>query len=121
MSDTPARPAMTVRQIREGLGHIKPGEPNVLVTITRYEVSVLPADDINRRYFVLFVELTRRGAWVITDGHGGYDRDGGWTPGRDSGIEYADVEEALALARRLAPALAVNGHTATDAYRRTQA
>lgn len=26
-------------------------QPEVLVTTTRYTVSVLPADDINRRYF----------------------------------------------------------------------
>ncbi|MFD7922483.1 hypothetical protein ACFV3R_25065 [Streptomyces sp. NPDC059740] len=96
-------------------------QPSPLTDITRYEVSVLPADDINRRYFTLYVEKTRRGKWVVTDGHGGYDRDGNWTPGLTSGIEYADVEDALALARRLAPNVTVNGHTATDAYHRTQA
>lgn len=121
MSDSPARPAMTMRHMREGLGHIQPGEPNVLVEVSRYEVSVLPADDINRKYFTLFVKLTRRGTWVVTDGHGGYDRDGNWTPGRDSGIEYVDVKDAIGLARRLAPNVTVNGHTATEAYRRTQA
>jgi hypothetical protein len=113
------RRAMTMREIREGLGHVKPGQPEVIVNVTRYTVSVLPADDVNHRYFALFVELTQRGTWAVTDGHGGFGPDGKWTPGRDSGAEYADVDEALDLARRLAPGLTVNGHTAVDAYRRT--
>ncbi|MFJ8677270.1 hypothetical protein [Streptomyces sp. NPDC093589] len=120
MNDSPASPAMTMRQIREGLGHIKPGEPKVLVAITRYEVSVLPADDINRRYFALFVELTPHG-WIVTDGHAGYDADGTAHFGEMRRHHFADVDDALAIARRLAPDLTVNGHTATDAYRRTQA
>lgn len=93
--------------------------PEVIVSITRYTVSVLPTNDINHRYFALFVEPTRRGTWVVTDGDGGFGTDGKWTPGRDSGAEYADVDEALGLARRLAPGLTVNGHTAVEAYHRT--
>lgn len=97
----------------------RPSQPEVIVSITRYTVSVLPADDINYRAFALFVEPTRRGTWVVTDGLGGFGPNGWWTPGRDSGAEYADVEDALTLARRLAPDRTVNGHTAVDAYRRT--
>lgn len=117
---TEPKPAMTMREIREGLGHVKPGEPEVLVTITRYAVSVLPADDINRKYFTLFVELTHRG-WIVTDGHGGYDSDGGWEPGRLGAHPFADHDDALALARRLAPGVTVNGHTALEVYRRSLA
>jgi hypothetical protein len=116
---TDPKPAMTMREIRDRLGHTAPAEPEVIVSVTRYTVSVIPADDINHRYFALIVEPTRRGTWAVTDGHGGYDRDGRWTPGRDSGSEYADVDDALALARRLAPGLTVNGHTAVEAYQRT--
>jgi hypothetical protein len=112
------RPAMTMREIREELGHVKPGQPEVIVSITRYTVSVLPAGDVNHRYFALFVEMTRRGTWVVTDGHGGYDRDGNWSAGSWSGAEYAYVDEALALARHLAPRVTVNGHTAIEARRR---
>ncbi|MFJ3289936.1 hypothetical protein ACIPMW_32210 [Streptomyces sp. NPDC086669] len=94
--------------------------PELIVSITRYEVSVLPHDDINRRYFTLFVELSR-GGWIVHDGHGGYDIDGDWAPGLAVAHKFADYEDALDLAKRLAPNVTVNGHTATDAYRRTQA
>lgn len=94
--------------------------PEPIVSITCYEVSVLPRGDINRRYFTLFVELTR-GGWIVHDGHGAYDTDGDWAPGLAVGHEYADYEDALALAKKLAPNVTVNGHTATDAYHRTQA
>lgn len=99
-------------------------QPDVLVTATRYTVAVLPLDDINHRAYALYVELThvgpiRRAVWVVHDMGGGYGPNGGWTPGIFSGAEYQDVDDALALARRLAPNRVVNGVTATDAYRRT--
>ena len=119
-NNTTGRPAMTMREIREGLGHVQPGQPEVLVSITRYAVSVLPANDINREYVALHVELSREG-WIVHDGHGGYDADGGWEPGRLGAHPFADYDDALALARELAPGLTVNGHTATEAYQRTQA
>jgi hypothetical protein len=96
----------------------KPGEPEVLVAITRYTVSVIPADDINRRYFTLFVELMRDG-WVVSDGHAFYAGEDTWQPAQWLAYRFADVDDALALARRLAPGLTVNGHTAVEAYQRT--
>lgn len=117
---TDQKPAMTMREIREGLGHVTPGEPEVLVSITRYAVSVLPAGDINRKYFTLFVELGRDG-WVVTDGHAFYAEDGTWQPAQWLARQFADYDEALALAREIAPEMTVNGHTATEVYRRTQA
>jgi hypothetical protein len=116
-ADGPSR-AMTMREIREGLGHIQPGQPEVIVAVTRYTVSVLPADDTNHRYFALDVELTPRG-WIVTDGHSGYDADGTAHHGETRWHPFADYDDALAVARRLAPGLTVNGHTAVDAYRRT--
>jgi hypothetical protein len=92
--------------------------PEVIVAVTRYTVSVLPADDINHRYFALTVETTRRG-WIVTDGHGGYAADGSWTPGPATAHAFADHDDALALAKELAPKVSVNGHTAIDAYHRT--
>lgn len=91
--------------------------PEVLVDITRYEVSVLPADDINRRHHVLYVDRTRRGTWIVNDGHGGYDIDGDWAPGLAVAHEFADYDDALDLARRLAPNLAANGRTAAEVHR----
>lgn len=94
--------------------------PEPIVSITRYEVSLLPCGDINRKYFTLFVELNRNG-WTVHDGHGGYGANGEWEPGRLNAYPFADYDDALALARRLAPSVTVNGHTARDAYLRAQA
>jgi len=96
----------------------KADAPQVITSITRYTVSVLPADDINHRYFALSVELTARG-WIVTDGHSGYDADGVGHHGEARWHPFSDYNNALAVARRLAPGLTVNGHTATEAYHRT--
>lgn len=98
----------------------KPAEPEVIVSIARYAVSVLPPGDINRKYFTLFVELARDG-WVVTDGHAFYAEDGTWQPAQWLAHRFADYDDALALAREIAPEMTVNGHTATEAYQRTQA
>lgn len=117
MTDQP-KPAMTMREIRESLGHVKPGQPDVIVSVTRYTVSVLPADDINHRYFALHVELKPRG-WVVHNGHEFYTEGGSWKPGQATAHHFADYEDALAVARKAAPDVTVNGHTAVEAYRRT--
>lgn len=96
----------------------RPNDPQVATFVTRYTVSVLPPDDINYRCFALQVELAPRG-WIVTDGHSGYDADGNRHHGEPRHHPFEDGGEALALARRLAPGLTVNGHTAIDAYHRT--
>ncbi|MFE0647452.1 hypothetical protein ACFVZH_02525 [Streptomyces sp. NPDC059534] len=123
MPDQPARPAMTMSEIRTALGYT---EPPVLVEVTRYEVSVLPRDDINRKYFTLFVDNRGDGRWSVNDGHGCYAADGTWAAGMKpfhlDGWENShrfSLDEALTLAKRLAPSVSVNGHTAAEAYRRT--
>lgn len=102
--------------------------PLVLVEPTRYEVSVLPADDINRLHFTVNVEARGHGRWAVAwhgrclDANGNWD----WEPSpsnRDDDWLDAhrhDLETALDLARDVAPRLTVNGHTALDAYRRTR-
>lgn len=112
-------PAMTMREIREGLGHIQAGQPEVIVDVTRYTVSVLPADDINHRTFALYVELKRDG-WIVTDGHEYYGPAGSRELSQSTAHHFADYDDALALARELAPALTVNGRTATEIWQRTQ-
>jgi hypothetical protein len=90
--------------------------PEVTVNITRYTVSALPADNINHKHYALHVELTR-GGWIVHDQHGGYDIDGDWAPGLAVAHKFADYEDALALAKKLAPNVTVNGYTVTDALR----
>lgn len=94
-------------------------QPEVLVQATRYTVSVLPADDINHRSFALYVEL-QPGGWIVTTGHEYYTAAGTWEPGMSAAHRFADYDEALVVATERAPHLDVNGHTAVDAYRRTQ-
>jgi len=115
-----ARPAMTMRQIREGLGHVQPGQPDVIVSVTRYTVSLLPADDVNHRYFALFVELKPRG-WLVHNGHEFYASDGTWQPSQSMAHYFADCDEALAFARESAPDVTVNGFRAADLPRRPAA
>lgn len=90
--------------------------PEPTVTPTRYEVSLLPEDDINRRYFLLYVEWTRRG-WVVNDGHGGYRLDGIYRPGEPTRYPFVALDDALAFAKHIAPGVTVNGRTAAEAYR----
>ena len=118
MSETQKR-AMTMREIREGLGHVRPAHPDVIVSISRYTISVLPSNDINHKYFSLYVELKPSG-WILHSGHEYYATDGTWQPSESLAQRFADYDEALAIARQAAPGLTVNGRTATEAYQRTQ-
>ncbi|MFE7509721.1 hypothetical protein ACFU8I_00545 [Streptomyces sp. NPDC057540] len=95
------------------------GQPEVLVEATRYSVSVLPRDDINVRTYALYVER-RRDGWGITDGSAWVvSLHGHWSLNYDAAITRPDLDDALAIARRLAPEYRVNGITATEAYHRT--
>ncbi|MET9953531.1 hypothetical protein ABZ135_18540 [Streptomyces sp. NPDC006339] len=126
MTDQPARPAMTMRDIRTALGH---SEPPVLVEATRYEVSVLPFDDINRGSFTISVEARGEGRWAVSRHRQCLDANGNWSwesiPSERTDDWLAqhrfDLDTALSLARKAAPHLVVNGHTALDAYHRTHA
>lgn len=102
-------------------------QPEVLVEPTRYEVSVLPFDDINRSSFTITVEARGEGRWAVCRHRQCLDIDGAWSwealPSNRHDEWLAthrfDLDTALKLAREAAPHLRVNGHTALDAYRRT--
>lgn len=92
--------------------------PDVIVSTTRYTVSVLPADDVNHKLFALQVELKPRG-WIVHNGHEFFGPDGGRELSQSTAHHFAGHEEALELAKTLAPGLVVMGATATDAYHHT--
>lgn len=102
-------------------------QPEVIVDITRYEVSVLPHDDINRSIFTIHVEARGHGLWAVTRYRDCLGTDGQWEweplPSNREDDWLAthrfDLDTALKLAREAAPHLICNGHTATDAYWRT--
>lgn len=98
-----------------------PGQPapDVVVAVTRYTVSVLPADDVNHKVFALQVELRPRG-WVVHNGHEYFGPDGSTEYSESTAHMFADYDDALDLARRTAPGLIVMGSTATEVYHRTR-
>jgi hypothetical protein len=62
----------------------------------------------------------RRKGWGITDGAGWIEGPTGhWTLDYYEAMDFTELNDALALARKLAPGVNVNGCTALDAYRRT--
>lgn len=102
--------------------------PKAIVQITRYEVSVLPENDINRSLFTIYVENRGDDRWAVvrfgecmnTKGEWSYElrpseRDDDWL------AEHRfNRATALELAQWAAPRIVVNGETAVDAYRRTR-
>lgn len=124
MPDQPARPAMTMGEIRTALGYT---DPPVLVEATRYDVSVLPHEDINRLLFTITVEYRGPGVWAVCRHRQCLSADGVWSwesVPSERAVEWLaghrfDLDTALKLAREAAPHLRVNGETALDAYRRT--
>lgn len=122
------QPAMTMREIREALGHVQPGVPVATCQATVYEVSVLPEGDINRPVYAITVQYRGEGRWAVIRNSSCLGADGLWDFGvkeYDRGADWLaahrfDLDTALRLARDAAPHISVNGHTATDAYRRTQ-
>ncbi|MEO3978812.1 hypothetical protein [Streptomyces sp. CAU 1734] len=98
--------------------------PEPVVTVARYEVSLLPETDINRHVFTLRVEYRGHSRWAVTDGHRCLAADGTWSwesiPSEraDDWLDRHrhDLDTALDLAREYAPLIRVNGHTALDAY-----
>jgi hypothetical protein len=127
MTDQP-RPAVTMREIRERLGHIEPGQPEPTVQATRYTVNCLPEDGIDSHVFEIAVEYRGRGLWAVTRHSRCLAADGTWDwEMRPSEREDAwldahrfDLDTALRLAKEAAPKITVNGFTVADALRMAQ-
>jgi hypothetical protein len=122
-----SRPAMTMREIREALGHVQPGIPEPTVQATGYEVSLLPEGDVNRLSFTINVEYRGDDRWAIVRHRQCMNAQGEWSwesipSGREDDwlAEHRfDLDTALRLAKEQAPKLMVNGMTALSVYRRT--
>ena len=95
---------------------------------TRYEVSLLPEDNINAHTWMVAVEYRGRGRWAVL--HHGYclGTDGEWSyesmpSGREDewlAMHRFDLDTALRLAKEHAPKLTINGMTAADVLARTR-
>jgi hypothetical protein len=103
-------------------------EPFTTCHATEYEVSILLEGDTNRSLFVITVQYRGEGRWAVTRHGSCLGADGEWSwesiPSEREDAWLAahrfDLDTALRLARAAAPHVVVNGHTALDAYRRTQ-
>lgn len=101
-------------------------EPVATCQATEYEVSILLEGDINRSVFVITVQYRGGGRWAVTRHGACLGINGEWSreaiPSEREDDWLAthrfDLDTALRLAREAAPHVAVNGHTAIDAYRR---
>lgn len=133
MTQTDSRPAMTMRQIRERLGHPvpPPGVPEPTATPTRYVISCLPEDHDERWTYTIQVEYRGNGLYAVkrnlryADTGGTWEYEPCWP--EDGSEADARAEErwlaahrfehgaALRLARRLAPTLTYRGRTVADA------
>ena len=130
MTTTPDQPgrAMTMREIREGLGYVQPGQPEPTVQATVYEVSLLPEGDINRLSFTINVEYRGGDRWAVVRSRQCMNAAGEWSwesiPSEREDDWLAehrfDLNTALRLAKEQAPKVVVNGMTALSVYRRTR-
>jgi hypothetical protein len=132
MTSQPERPAMTMREIRDALGHQVPphGVPDPEVLPVRFVVSTIPEGHDDRYTYTINVQYRGEGLYSVGHGLAYADADGVWSyePGRssedderddDTTLDWVaahrfDLTAALRLARRLAPSLTVRGRSAVD-------
>lgn len=95
------------------------------VRVTRYDVSCIPESHIDAPHLTVTVEYRGRGKWAVLDGMFAYDADGNcsFEPSPSNreddwlAAHRFDLDTALALARRVAPTMTVNGHSVADVLR----
>lgn len=100
--------------------------PEPAVRTTAYAVSCVPEDNINAWHFTVKVEYRGRGLWAVTDGIGCFNIDGDrsyestTSERRDEWLaeHRFELDTALALAKRVAPLLRVNGYSVADVLAR---
>ncbi|MER8004808.1 hypothetical protein [Streptomyces sp. NPDC094149] len=126
MTTQQPRPAMTMREIREALGHVQPGIPEPTVQPTGYVISCLPEGHIDRWTFTVQVKYAGRDRWTVQHSIRHYGTDNTWSyepdHGEDDAAEAAwraehtfDHDTALRLAKQLAPTLTYRGRSVADA------
>lgn len=123
-----SKPAMTMREIREALGHVEPGQPEPIVQATRYTVNCLPEDGLDSHVFEITVEYRGDNRWAVKRHSQCLAADGTWDyemrPSEREDDWLAahrfDLNTALKLAKEAAPHVTVNGFTVADALRMAQ-
>lgn len=96
--------------------------PNPTVRPTRYEVSLLPEDDVNYPVYALGIEARGAGRWAVVRHRMclGVDGEWDWEPiPSERGDDWLaahrfDLDTALRLAKQAAPGVTVNGISAAQ-------
>lgn len=96
--------------------------PEPVVHPTSYAVSCFPSEHPEAYNFTLHVAWRNKDRWCVTDGAYCYDQDGNQEyesnpSSRTDEFKHRyrhSLEDALALAKRLAPGMTINGHTVTE-------
>lgn len=98
----------------------------LVVKATRYEVTAWPGveDSMNRSMYVLYVEHRGNDRWCVTNGAYCYRKDGhksyeSMPSSRTDRFKKAyrfSLEDALALAKKMAPKMTVMGKTAEQTW-----
>jgi hypothetical protein len=103
----------------------RPAIPEPTATVVQYSVSCLPRRNPNYRHYVVSVIEREIGRWVVRAEGEIRDSNGDPIQPMAEGDDVAawaaghrfDLDTALALARRIAPTLVVNGYTVADALK----
>jgi hypothetical protein len=97
--------------------------PEPAATVGEYRVSCLPREHRNYRHFVVYVFEREPNRWVVRVNGEICDANGDQIEPRLPLEDFEawaakhrfDLDTALALAKRIAPTLIVNGYTVADA------
>ncbi|MEH0586188.1 hypothetical protein QA942_19710 [Streptomyces sp. B21-106] len=119
--------AMTLREIREALGHTvpPPGVPEPVVQATRYVVSCLPEGHDDRITYSINIRYEGSGLFSVRHGLRQYSCDGEWAYEPDFDEDDAAEAEwlkgyrfghdaAVGLAKKLASTLSYRGRSVAD-------
>lgn len=89
------------------------------ITVSEYRINALPVEArvADWWHWDAYARLNRAGRWVVTDHHVFYDAAGGrHFSAREAGDH--DEADAIALAKRVAATMVLNGETAAQAAAR---
>jgi len=88
--------------------------PEPVVTVSQYTVSCLPSDHPEQHHFAVVVRSRGDGRWTVSDGFDYFAPTGEYSADPWPMSE----NDALELAKRIAPTMVVQGHTVAEALAR---
>lgn len=113
-------------QLRQRAADEASSLPAPFVQATRYEVSYVPEDNINRDLFTVYAEDRGNGRWAVVRHRQCLSTSGTWdwesrpSEREDDWLDEHrfDLDTALQLAQHQAALITCNGDTVTDVLRR---